>query len=221
MDHRRAQARLTTISSMPQGLKRFYGSGDLHFITTSCYQRHPLLGEAWRRDLLLTVLEQVRQRYHFVVVGYVVMPEHFHLLISEPQKGNPSVVIQALKLGFARRLLSQTQRNPRQSALWPEGPTHIWQHRFYDFNVWSARKRIEKLRYIHRNPVERGLVAEPEQWKWSSFRAYAYGELGPVVVNDWSVLKMRVRAHERPTSRQEREKWGTLMLFGRSGPPAE
>jgi len=72
---------------MPWGLKRYYGAGDLHFITCSCYQRQPLLGTAQRRNLFLVVLEQVRTRYRFVVLGYVVMPEHFHLLISEPQKG--------------------------------------------------------------------------------------------------------------------------------------
>jgi putative transposase len=59
--------------------------------------------------------------------------------------------------------------------------------------VWSGRKRVEKLRYIHRNPVRRGLVESPEQWRWSSFRAYAYGEDGGVRVNDWSVLKLKVR----------------------------
>jgi putative transposase len=59
----------------------------------------------------------------------------------------------------------------------------IWTKRFYDFNVWTARKHIEKLRYLHRNPVKRGLVESPEQWTWSSFRAYFYGEQGPVRVN--------------------------------------
>ena len=73
-------------------------------------------------------------------------------------------------------------------------PRHFWQRRFYDFNVCSARKRIEKLRYIHRNAVKRGLVETPDQWRWSSFRSYAYGETGTVVVNDWSVLKMKSRA---------------------------
>jgi len=90
---------------MPWGLKRYYGSGDLHFITASCYRRQPFLAQPQHRDLFVHVLEQVRQRYQFVVVGYVVMPEHFHLLISEPEKSNPSVVIQALKLGVARRIL--------------------------------------------------------------------------------------------------------------------
>src|SRR5207302_2089062 len=118
---------------MPWGLKRFYGSGDLHFITGSCYHRQPLLGSAQRRDLFLSILERVRQCYSFVVVGYVVMPEHFHLLLSEPEKENPSVVIQALKLGFARRVLMRASRNHRRADLWGEvAPAHVWQRRFYD-----------------------------------------------------------------------------------------
>jgi REP-associated tyrosine transposase len=173
---------------MPWGLKRFYGSGDLHFITCSCYRRRPLLGSAWRRDLFLDVLEEARQRYSFVVVAHVVMPEHFHLLISEPEIGDPSVVIQAVKIGFARRVINR-EGEPDSGT-----PAHIWQRRFYDFNVWGKEKRVEKIRYIHRNPVRRGLVEKPEDWKWSSFRAYAFGEVGPVIVNDWSVLKMKVRA---------------------------
>ena len=183
---------------MPKGLKRFYGNGDLHFITASCYHREPLLGTACRKDLFLKVLEQVRQRYEFVAVGYVVMPEHFHLLISEPEKANPSVVIQALKLGVVRPLFPTSAKSREKRGtlnLFDDpAPKHFWQRRFYDFNVWSLHKHREKLRYIHGNPVKRGLVEAPDQWKWSSFRAYAFGETGPVVINDWSVLKMRVRA---------------------------
>jgi putative transposase len=74
----------------------------------------------------------------------------------------------------------------------------VWQARFYDFNVWTERKRIEKLRYIHRNPVKRGLVAEPDQWCWSSFRSYAHAEAGPVRINCWQVLEMRIRDTGRP-----------------------
>ena len=66
--------------SMPKGLRRFYGGGDLHFITCSCYQRKPFLGSASRRDLFLKIFEEVRQKYEFQVIGYVVMPEHIHLL---------------------------------------------------------------------------------------------------------------------------------------------
>jgi putative transposase len=67
------------------------------------------------------------------------------------------------------------------------------QKRFYDFNVRTERKRVEKLRYMHRNPVKRGLVASPELWCCSSFRAYAFGEAGRVKVNEWQVLKMKIR----------------------------
>ena len=85
---------------MPKRLHRYYGAGYAHFITTSCYRRLPLLGSARSRDLFLRVLEQVRRRYHFVVLGYVVMPEHVHLLMGEPQRGDPSAVMKALKQGF-------------------------------------------------------------------------------------------------------------------------
>jgi putative transposase len=180
---------------MPWGLKRYYGDGDLHFITFSCFRRHPLLGSPARRDLLLRVLEQVRRRYRFVVLGYVVMPEHVHLLISEPQKKNPSTVMQAIKLGFARRVLAQLRRRRslRQATLFEHAPRHIWQPRFYDFNVWTDRKRIEKLQYMHRNPVKRGLVRSPEMWRWSSYRSYAFGECGLVRLNDWGVPQLKIR----------------------------
>ena len=94
---------------MPANLHRYYGAGYSHFITTSCYQRRPLLGTPRSRDLFLEVMEQVRQRHHFVVVGYVVMPEHAHLLFSEPKRGNPSLVLAALKQTFAHRLLREVR----------------------------------------------------------------------------------------------------------------
>ena len=186
---------------MPTGLKRFYGAEYLHFITSSCYRRRDLLRSAARRDLFLQTLEQVRLRYEFAVVGYVVMPGHFHLLISEPEKDNPSVVRQVLKQRFARQVLQgrpQTAQGPSDGML-EEG--RFWQRRFYDFVVWSESKRVEKLRYIHRNPVKRGLVLEPEDWAWSSFRYYAFDESGPALVNEArrAVLKIRTEsAGEKP-----------------------
>jgi putative transposase len=170
------------MGTMANRLHRFYGAGYSHFITTSCYGRLPLLGSAQNRDLFLRILEHVRWRYRFVVVGYVVMPEHVHLLISEPERGNPSAVMQAIKQGFARSLLAQLRRTqqPHRSALWerPLERGRVWQPRFYDFVVFSENKRVEKLRYMHRNPVKRGLVVAPGDWVWSSYRHYAYNENG-------------------------------------------
>jgi len=79
---------------MPKGLKRFYGGGDLHYITCRCYKRKRWLGTQRRRDLSLKIIEEVRKQHRFVVLGYVVMPEHFRLLMREPQEGNPSTVMQ-------------------------------------------------------------------------------------------------------------------------------
>jgi hypothetical protein len=79
--------------------------------------------------------------------------------------------------------------NP-SAAMQSVKPMPIWQPRFYDFNVWTEPKRVEKLRYMHRNPVKRGLVEEPEQWFWSSFRYYKYGDAGLVRVNDCDLMKM-------------------------------
>ena len=175
---------------MPWGLKRFHETGAMHFMTWSCCNRQPLLGAPENRDLLLKVLEQMRNRYRFDVVGFVVMPEHVHLLISEPLMGNVSRAICAVKLGFTRRVLSLNPHfwQHRPEVGHPEHPEarHFWMKRYYDFNVYSEPKIAEKLHYMHQNPVVRGLVERPEQWEWSSFRAYACGETAIVKVNDWS-----------------------------------
>jgi putative transposase len=163
---------------MPKGLRRFYGGGDLHFITSSCYQRKPFLGSASRRDLFLKIFEEVRQKYEFQVVGYVVMPEHIHLLIGEPDERSVAVTMQVLKQRVSRRSLARGRSRLPQDA----DPPPFWYPRSYDFNVFSEKKIAEKLDYIHWNPVKRGLVASPEQWRWSSFRYYALGEEGLVKV---------------------------------------
>src|SRR5580698_4486820 len=179
--HRHDLAFVRRVSSCPS-LKRYYGAGSLHFITWSCYRRKPLLGNSARRDLVLTVIELMRVRYRFAVIGYVVMPEHVHLLISEPFIGDPSKIIQAVKLSVSRRL-----------AIAGESSGRFWQSRFYDFNLWSQQKEVEKLKYMHRNPVVRGLVASPEDWRWSSYRSYAYGEAGLVRINDWTWWEEKIR----------------------------
>jgi putative transposase len=71
---------------------------------------------------------------------------------------------------------------------------HVWQRRFYDFVVCGNRhKRSENLRYMHENPVRRGLVTSPDEWPWSSYRAYAYKENGPVLVNEQQSVRLKWR----------------------------
>jgi putative transposase len=129
---------------MRNPLKRHYGQGDLHFVTFSCYRRRPLLGTARARDQFVKILDEVRRRHGFRVVGYVVMPEHVHLLLSEPIKKNPSKILQVLKQKVARVLLKRRSRTASTQLSLPfdggqlEG-AHFWQRRFYDFNG-GARK---------------------------------------------------------------------------------
>ena len=190
---------------MPPRLHRYYGARYLHFITFSCYHRRQLLATQRRRNLFLNSLEQVRLSYKFVVVGYVVMPEHVHLLLSEPERANPSVVVQVLKQRFARQLLRTTRKRQSglQKSLWEnDGEEHVWQRRFYDFVVWSEHKRVEKLRYMHNNPVKRCLVLEPEQWRWNSFRFYTYDERGPVSINEPAAAGLKLRGQASAVAKQ-------------------
>ena len=182
---------------MPRNLKRYYGEGHLHFITFSCYRRIPLLSPR-RRDLTLRALEAARQKYEFLVVGYVVMPEHVHLLLSEPERRNLSAVMKALKQSVSRRVLRRAREQRAQLGLFAAQAVlpRFWQPRFYDFNVFTAKKRIEKLRYMHRNLVKRKLVSSPELWRWSSFRHYAYGEIGPVAINAMVPASWKKRRQE-------------------------
>jgi putative transposase len=168
---------------MPKRLKRFYGSGQLHFITCSCYRRLPLLGTARARTLFLQVLDEVRNRYQFALLGYVVMPEHIHLLISEPKIGNPSTVMRVLKQRISRALRRRRRKRLPETQLcfWQPAPVaryrSFWQARFYDFNIWSRKKKNEKLHYMHFNPVKRSLVDHPKKWIWSSYSFYAQSGL--------------------------------------------
>jgi putative transposase len=171
---------------MPPKPKRYQQQCCLHFITFSCYQRKKLLDAAAARELFEDELERVRRWYGFYVTAYVVMPEHVHLLISEPQRSELSVVVQMLKQITSRRLR-------------PAGLPRFWQVRYYDFPVWSEKKRTEKLRYIHNNPVKRRLCEHPEDWGWSSFCQWATGCEGRVEVECLWTVRERERMGIVPT----------------------
>ena len=154
---------------MPLGLRRYQHEGDDHFITFSCYRREAYFATPNSKDTFLDSLELTRRHYRFEVLGYVVMPEHVHLLVSEPGDYEVplSKALQALKISVSRRLSARP----------------FWQRRYYDFNVFSHNKRVEKLKYMHRNPVKRGLVERPDEWRWSSYRHYLLDEASPVEIS--------------------------------------
>jgi putative transposase len=178
---------------MPTGLRRFQQSGQSHFVTFTCYHRRAYFDLPDVCDLFVQCLESVRCRFAMCVYGYVVMPEHVHLLLNEPEQGMLADAIHLLKSSFAKRVP------------WL-GDSHsgvFWQKRYYDRNVRDEREFTKKLRYLHRNPVKRGLVKQPGDWKWSSFRHYALREVGVVEIeSEWT-------ARDRETAAQG----GTARVF--------
>jgi putative transposase len=167
---------------MRNPLKRHYGQGDLHFVTFSCYRRRPLLGTPEARYTFVKILNEIRCRHGFQLFGYVLMPEHVHLLLSEPKNIDPSKVLQVLKQRVSRDLHEQEQVTKLLSTEGADAET-FWQRRFYDFNVWSAKKAKEKLEYMHANPVKRNLVDHPEDWPWSSWSHYAGRTDGLIMID--------------------------------------
>jgi PadR family transcriptional regulator PadR len=160
---------------MPWGLTRFHHSGQSHFVTFCCYHRGRLFTTDASRRIFESALERVRRSFRLRVYGYVVMLEHVHLLISEPQRdtssdgtaplkpehglnGPPMIgeaesgtladALKSLKQGVSRRLIGDAD--------------HFWQKRYYDFNIRNYPQFVEKLRYIHRNPVKAGLCESAE-----------------------------------------------------------
>jgi putative transposase len=125
------------------------------------------------------------------------MPEHVHLRTGEPLRRRLADALKSLKQGVSRRLIGEAE--------------HFWQKRYYDLNIRNHRQFAEKLRYIHRNPVKRGLCERPEDREWSSFRHYATGIEGRVEIeSEWSARKRERTAGkpclpvERPHSSQNK-----------------
>ena len=184
-------------------LKRYYGNGDLHFVTFSCYRRRPYLGTARARNRFVRILQEVRIRHKFALVGYVVMPEHVHLLIGEPAKGNPSKVLQILKQKVSRALRRTKVRPTKQMVFrfddQEEEAKAFWQRRFYDFNIWGEKKLKQKLEYMHRNPVDRELVKHPRDWPWSSWSFYEGAGKGLIQID---IAGANERTREKQSQKQ-------------------
>ena len=164
---------------MPQGLKRYHHTGKLHFITFSCYHRLPYLASDHPKQAFEHTFEQTRREHGVDIHGYVLMPEHVHLLLSEITHHDLATTLKVLKQQTSKLLLGTRDQ--------------LWQTRYYDFNIHTETKRLEKLRYIHRNPVKRGLVAKPEDYPWSSAHHYATGTPGRVALHSyWTARPKRV-----------------------------
>ena len=173
--------------TVPAGLKRIHRPGHVHYVTFSCYRRLSLLQSKKAKNLFVRELARVRREYRFLLVGYIVMPEHVHLLMSKPAEAKVATVLKMLK----QRVSWKMRRKRKRKALgqlcleFSEEAKlkSFWQARYYDFNVYKVRKLREKLRYMHANPVTRELVRNPGDWPWSSWGFYEKGEAGLVAID--------------------------------------
>jgi putative transposase len=195
---------------MTRGLHRFQESEQSHFVTFSCYHRQPYIATTELLDLFVLCLENTRRQFGLCVYGYVVMPEHVHLLVSEPPGAKLADAIHDLKLSFSKRAKNLSKVKVPQVRARSVGAVKVpqvrapllganlgpfWQARYHDRNVRDHDEFTLKLRYLHRNPVTRGPVAKPEDWKWSSYRRYAFRETGVIEIeSQWAVTDRERKA---------------------------
>src|SRR6476660_5828452 len=111
--------------------------------------------------------------------------------LEETQHHTLDDALKSLKQGVSRRLIGKLPLKPKSGL---SGPQHFWQKRYYDFNIRNYPQFVEKLKYIHRNPVRAGLCERPEDWEWSSFRHYATGCAGRVEIESERTARKRERA---------------------------
>jgi putative transposase len=163
------------------------------------------------RNLFVEALGKIRDRDKFSLVGYVVMPNHVHLLISGSAKATPSLFLKVLKQRVSRHLRKSRRRVPAAQLrfAFTKGGGNLprfWLPRFYDFNVWSGKKVREKLDYMHANPITRKLVEHPKDWPWSSWSFYAKGEAGLVKIDP---VGRQTLGQETNTPTRKPDVWGT------------
>lgn len=184
---------------MPSRLTRHDEFGHVHFLTFSCFARLQFFRHASVFDAFVRAMDATRGRLAIRWLGYVVMPEHVHLLVLPQSTGSQDVVpistvLRELKSGSGRKCKAalrgvwREKRTLGTDALddWAtgEGPKPFWKPRGYDRKITSEAGVIETMNYIHANPIRRGLVERPDQWLWSSFRFYEHGDASKIAM-DW------------------------------------
>jgi len=159
-------------------IRHYDGEGDARELTFSCYQRRPFFTREHVCEWFLEALKATRTKHGIHVWAYVIMPEHAHVLVWPPTREcKISKVLNTLKGSVAQkayRYLLRTDPDLIRNA--PDG-FHFWQAGpGYDRNLNEPKSIWSSIDYIHMNPVRRGLCLRPEDWRWSSARAYLCNE---------------------------------------------
>jgi putative transposase len=177
------------------------------YLTCSCFQRHSFFDQRWIREAFVEALAATQQQYGFTVLAWVLMPEHFHLMIapkalSDPEATPVATILHRLKMPLAQRILRMWKKSadPRLArATLTDGSTRFWQAGGgFDRNVRDGEELWREVRYIHANPVKRGLVSSATEWEWSSARWWDGEREGPIVMTDLGAPKIQALGVPEP-----------------------
>jgi putative transposase len=152
-------------------IRRYETTGRPVFITAVCYSRIPYLKSDWQKELLLTVMREVKTSSGFTMNAYVILDDHFHLIIT-PGEQNFSAIMQSIKLRFVHRYKKTIDQKNNAT---------LWQRRFWDHVIRNSEDLHRHMDYIHYNPVKHGYFLKPLGYKWSSFNTHV--EMGNYAAN--------------------------------------
>ncbi len=177
------------VHSTPQKMKRIEQENHARYLTFSCYHRLGLFEIDRVKDAFVEQLSKTRERTNFHLLAWVIMPEHVHLLIWPQLPEYPvSRVTSGMKRAFGRVVIGRWRELDAGILKKLEarnGQVRFWQHGGgYDRNIMGGHELNEKIRYIHQNPVQRGLVERAEDWEWSSARWYAGAREGVLSIDE-------------------------------------
>lgn len=155
-------------------LRHFDNLDTSRFVTFSCYRRIALFDRDDARDLFVSHLNRFRKHTGIKILGYVIMPEHIHLVLKPPKESSLGIEIGKLKGRSAGDLMKIVKEAPFRLLCDGTETKYraFWQRRCYDHNCRTRETIIEKIEYCHNNPVKRGLTSDPSGWRWSSFCWY-------------------------------------------------
>ncbi len=178
---------------------RFNEASYAHFVTTKTFRNKPVFNDSKCCEILITDIDFYRNKLGFKLIGYVIMPDHLHLILWWDVEQYPELTVSKVMHGIkglsaqnlsryllgSRGVSASTDSQGTKAFATPgkKRVLKIWQPSFYDFNIYSAEKFFEKLNYIHWNPVRAGLCEKPEDWQSSSYHFYEYGEKGKIRID--------------------------------------
>ncbi len=161
-------------------LRHYDDCDTARFVTFCCYRYLPFLSDPVVIEIFLETLALVRKKHGFKLIGYVVMPEHVHLVLIPCQGQRLGLIVGEIK---SRSAIAYFKSCPPFTEVCAK---HVfWNRRCFDHNCRSLEVVRTKVHYCHSNPVRRGLVAEPGEWCWSSYNWYHGVRPVPIELDDW------------------------------------